>query len=173
VIAEDFVKFSAAKLRQFLDRIEVCLGKLTDSQVWSRGHESENSVGNLCLHLTGNVRQWIISSVGGEEDERERDVEFRTKNGVSKEDLAAALRFTVLNACAQIEALSAARLEEDISVQGYEMTVLRAVYHVVEHFAQHTGQIVFATKALTGEDMGFYRHLSVKERAPDHQERTP
>ena len=170
MIADDFVDYSGRKLRQFLDRIEVCLGKLTNAQVWSRGHEGENSVGNLCLHLSGNVRQWIISGVAGEDDERDRDSEFSQTGGSTNEELAAGLRLTVLDACARIEALSAARLEEEVEVQGYNMSVLQAVYHVVEHFAQHTGQIVFATKALNEEDMGFYRHLSASKA---HAEKTP
>ena len=157
MIADDFVAFSAAKLRQFVDRIETCLGKLSDEQIWARGHETENSVGNLCLHLSGNVRQWVLSGIGGEPDGRDRDAEFAARAGVTPQELAGRLRSTVLAACEQIEGLSAARLEEPFEVQGFRMTVLRAVYHVVEHFAQHTGQIVFATKALTGEDMGFRR----------------
>jgi hypothetical protein len=40
-------------------------------------------------------------------------------------------------------------------VQGYDVTKLEAIFHVVEHFSGHTFQIIFATKMLTGEDMGF------------------
>ena len=39
-----------------------------------------------------------------------------------------------------------------------------------EHFAQHTGQILFASKQLTSQDLGFYRHLSGPE---PHSEKTP
>ena len=171
MIADDFLSYSGAKLRQFLDRIELCLEKLTKDQIWARGHENENSIGNLCLHLRGNVKQWIFSGVDGEPDERDRDAEFAEREGGTRQELAAGLRLTVLEACARIEALPADRLEESIEVQGYNMTVLQAVYHVVEHFAQHTGQIVFATKMLTGEELGFYRHLRGKQKS--HSERTP
>ncbi len=172
MIAEDFLDYSGSKLRQFLDRIESCLEKLTPDQVWARGHETENSIGNLCLHLTGNVRQWILAGVCGEADERDRDSEFRARSGIAKDELGAALRLTVLDACGRIETLTAAQLEEEITVQDYNLSVLQAVYHVVEHFAQHTGQIVFATKALTGEDLQFYRHLEGAATG-GHGEKTP
>jgi uncharacterized damage-inducible protein DinB len=88
---------------------------------------------------------------------------------VPRAELIAQLRDTVEAACQVISSLAAARLEDKITVQGYHQTVLEAVYHVVEHFAGHTGQIIFATKALQGEDLGFYRHLS----QPQHGEATP
>lgn len=171
MIADEFLSYSGEKLRQFVGRIESCLEKLSDDQIWARGHDNANSVGNLCLHLSGNVRQWIISGVSGEPDERDRDAEFTARSGVSGKDLGASLRLTVLDACARVEGLEPIRLEETIEVQGYNMSVLQAVYHVVEHFAQHTGQIVFATKLLTGEDLGFYRHLA--GRSAKHRHKTP
>jgi uncharacterized damage-inducible protein DinB len=169
VIDRAFLDFSAAKLRQYVDRIAACVDRLSDDQIWSRGHASENSIGNLCLHLSGNIRQWILSGVGNTKDVRDRDSEFAAKGGVPPAELITQLRVTVEAACHVISSLPAARLEDKITVQGYHQTVLEAVYHVVEHFAGHTGQIIFATKALQGEDLGFYRHLS----QPQHNEATP
>jgi hypothetical protein len=62
---------------------------------------------------------------------------------------------------AVIGRVTPAQLSEPLKIQGYDVNVLQAIYHVVEHFSGHTGQIIFATKFLTGEDMGFYRHLRV------------
>ena len=169
MIDRAFLDFSAAKLRQYVDRIAACVDRLSDDQIWSRGHASENSIGNLCLHLSGNIRQWILSGVGNTKDVRDRDSEFAAKGGVPPAELITQLRVTVEAACHVISSLPAARLEDKITVQGYHQTVLEAVYHVVEHFAGHTGQIIFATKALQGEDLGFYRHLS----QPQHNEATP
>ncbi len=158
-LAQPFLDYSVAKLRQYLDRIEVCLGKLEEPQIWVRGQENENSIGNLCLHLNGNVRQWILSGVGGEPDERRRDAEFAASGGVSRFELVQRLRATVPKACECIGALTPARLQDHVSVQDYRLTVLEAVYHGVEHFSYHAGQILFVTKALSGEDLGFHRHL--------------
>ena len=154
-----FLDCSAAKLEMFASRIESCLGRLTDEQVWARGHENENAIANLVLHLNGNVRQWIISGIGGQNDERQRDLEFSARQGDSKARLAARLRATVEEAMAIIRDVPAEQLVERRTIQGYDVSVLEAIYQVVEHFSGHTGQIQFATKMLTGADLGFYRHL--------------
>ncbi|MDX2154667.1 MAG: DinB family protein [Bryobacteraceae bacterium] len=165
-----FLEFSASKLRQFSSRIEDCLGRLTPEQIWQREQESNNSIGNLVLHLSGNVRQWIGTGIGGLPPVRDRDAEFAARGGLSADQLARALRESVDPALDIIAGLTAERLEVTIEVQGYPVTVLEAVYHVVEHFAQHTGQILFATKLFTGGDLGYYRHLSAKG---GHAERVP
>ena len=160
MIERAFLDFSVAKLRQYVERIQACTDLLTEDAIWARGHAVENSIGNLCLHLRGNVQQWIVAGVGGTEDVRDRASEFAAKGGASRADLMAGLRQTVESACAVITSLNAACLVDEIAIQGYHQTTLEAIYHVVEHFAGHTGQIIFATKALRGEDLGFYRHLS-------------
>lgn len=155
-----FLDCSINELRQKMGRIGTCLAQLTDDQAWARGSENENAIGNLALHLAGNVRQWIVSGVGGTSDRRDRDSEFAARGGMAKADLEARLRQTVEEAAAVIERLTPERLAAPVTIQGYQLSVLEAVYHVVEHFSMHTGQIIFATKMLTGSDLGFYRHLS-------------
>jgi uncharacterized damage-inducible protein DinB len=169
VIDQLFINCSTRRLKQSLDRIDKCVARLTEDQVWSRGHESENSVGNLLLHLGGNVRQWIIAGVGATPDTRDRDSEFNARSGPEKGELLARLRGTVEEACGIVEGLTAERLTAMVHIQKYDVSVLEAIYHVVEHFAQHTGQIIFATKLLTGEELGFYTHL----KRPTHAEPTP
>jgi uncharacterized damage-inducible protein DinB len=160
-----FVKYSAEKLEQHMGRIEACVAKLRPEQLWARHSENENAIGNLLLHLTGNVRQWILSGVGGDVDARQRQTEFDARSGSAGD-----LRSVVEAASKVIRGLSAARLAERVTIQGYEVSVLEAVYHVVEHFSGHAGQIVFATKFLTGEDLGFHGHLRVVR---PHTEKTP
>jgi uncharacterized damage-inducible protein DinB len=157
---EIFIRFSADKLTELSGRIDECLSKLSYDQVWWRGAESQNAVGNLVLHLCGNLGQWIVSAVGGAPDTRRRDAEFAAKDGANVEELRQKLKHRVDEAAAVIRPLTAERLQERITVQKHDITVLEAVYHVVEHFSQHAGQIMYATKLLTGGDLGFYRHLS-------------
>src|SRR4051812_47698554 len=152
-----FVGHSAKKLEQMTAHIEACLAKLSDDQIWSRGSENENTVGNLILHLQGNVGQWIIHGIGGAPDIRDRPVEFSTAGGKSTQELSDGLRKTVTEAIGIVNGLSAARLAERTKPQDTEVSVLEAVYQVVGHFQQHTGQIMFATKQVTGADLGFYR----------------
>jgi len=167
-----FLDCSIRRLQEMAPRIEVCLGKLTEEQVWARGGENENAIGNLVLHLCGNMRQWIVAGVGGKADTRDRDGEFAARGGASIPALGARLRETVDEATAAIAAFSPERLAEPLVVQGYSVSVLEAIYHVVEHFSMHAGQILFATKMLTGDDLGFYRHLSGSRPKPDEDSGT-
>jgi uncharacterized damage-inducible protein DinB len=165
-----FLDYSVRKLRQMAERSQDCMGRLTDEQIWQRGAEAENAVGNLVLHLNGNVRQWIVSAIGGHADIRRREEEFAARSGLTARRLAETLKETVAKATAVLEELPAERLTEQIRVQGYDLTVLEAIYHVVEHFSGHTGQIIYATKLLTGEGLEYHRHL---DTASGHSERTP
>lgn len=158
------LRFSAAKLRQFSSRIADCLDRLSPEQVWQRGGENENAVGNLVLHLCGNVRQWIGFGVAGKPDVRERDGEFAARGEIQPTELKERLAGVVAEAVQTIESVPRERLLETVTVQVYTVTVLEAILHVVEHFAMHTGQILFATKQLTGQDLGYYRHLSGQAR---------
>ncbi len=162
---EIFLRFSAEKLEQLHGRIEDCLARLTPEQIWTRNSENENAVGNLVLHLCGNVRQWIGSGVGGLADHRRRDTEFDARGGKAPADLSELLNATVAQAAGIIREVPARRLTERILPQGYDVTVLEAIAHVVEHFSHHTGQIILLTKMLTGDDLGFYRHLRGSGRA--------
>lgn len=159
VLAQSFTRFSVEKLNQLGGRIADCLGRLSEEQIWRRGSENENSVGNIVLHLCGNVRQWIGFGVAGLPDIRRRDAEFEERGPVAREELTRRFQAAVADAVAVIGALDRQRLMETTLVQKYEVTVLEAVYHVVEHFAQHTGQIIFATKQMTHSDLGYYGHL--------------
>jgi uncharacterized damage-inducible protein DinB len=166
---EIFLKFSAVKLEQLSGRIQDCLARLTEEQIWTRNTENENAIGNLVLHLCGNLRQWIGSGVAGKPDVRDRDSEFQARKGLSGTQLAERLRERVSEVTEIVRNLPPTHLSEQMTAQDYNVTVLEAIYHVVEHFSQHTGQILFATKMITGQDLGYYRHLN----KPKHAEATP
>ena len=159
-IAELFLSFSEERLKLFVSRIVDCLGRLSDEQIWMRGSENENAVGNLVLHLCGNVRQWAGSGVMGLPDIRDRQLEFDARGVRSKQELQSLLETTMAQAIEGIRTLPANRLGERITVQNTPTTVLQEIYAVVEHFSGHTGQIIFATKMLTGQDLGYFRHLT-------------
>jgi uncharacterized damage-inducible protein DinB len=165
-----FLDYSARKLRQMTGRIEDCLSRLSDEQIWARGTESENAIGNLVLHLGGNIRQWIVSAVGDRPDNRQRDAEFAARAGLGPAELAAHLRSVIDEATATIEALPPESLTRRLKIQSYDVTALEAIYHAVEHFSGHTGQIIYATKLLLGEDLEFHRHLKTTAA---HAEQTP
>jgi uncharacterized damage-inducible protein DinB len=164
VLDRIFINYSVQKLNQSSARIDACLAKLSEEQVWARGSKSENAVGNLVLHVCGNVRQWIVSGAGAAPDNRDRDSEFAATGGVSILELQSRLAATVAEACSVIRSLTPERLETRISVQNYDVTVLEAVYHVIEHFSMHTGQVIFATKLMIAEDLNFYPELRASAR---------
>jgi len=169
-VSRNFLDYSVEKLQQMSGRIEACLNTLTADQVWTRGAENENAIGNLVLHLCGNVRQWIVAGGGGAPDQRQRDEEFAARGGVPVPELIEKLHATVAGAASALGNVTAERLVQRVTIQKYDVSVLEAIYHVVEHFSGHTGQIIFATKMLTGSDLGFYRHLRTTAA---HGENTP
>lgn len=160
-----FINYSVHKLNLSAGRIDSCLSKLSEEQVWARGSQNENAIGNLVLHVCGNVRQWIISGVGATSDSRDRDAEFAATGGSSILELQSRLAATVAEGCSAIRSVSAERLVEQIHVQSKDVAVLEAIYHVIEHFSMHTGQIIFATKMLTGEGLGFYSQLKASAQS--------
>lgn len=150
--------------KHHLPRILRCLGILSEKQIWWRANNVSNSVGNLALHLEGNIRQWIISGLGGEPDRRERDKEFGERGPLARRWLAARLEKTVGEACRVLAALTTRDLARLHAVQKFRVTGYQAVSHVTEHFAYHTGQILFATKLLRARDLGFTRLPGEKRR---------
>ena len=140
----------------YLPKIERCLERLTDEQVWWRASEGSNSVGNLLLHLEGNLRQWVVGGVGGAADARVRDREFAERRLLPRGELLAALRAAVEEADGALARLDPASLLETRRVQGLDVTLLSAVFHAVEHFSMHTGQIILLTKMLADDDLAFY-----------------
>jgi len=158
-IEADFLTNAADKLAENVDRIEACLAELPPLSLWARESENENAVGNLLLHLDGNVRQWILSGVGTAPDTRDRPSEFSARSGAHASVLFSKLRHTVDEAVDLIRALPHRRLTGQVCIQGYDTTVLSAIFHVVEHFSGHTYQIILLTKRFTGKDLGFYGYL--------------
>lgn len=144
-------------LETYLPWLERALEGLPQELVWRRPRPEVNSIGNLLLHLNGNVRQWLLAGLGGREDDRAREAEFAAQEGPEGLILFGQLRDTVLEAC---KVIRQARGDTDwltpITIQGFKTTPLGAVLHVVEHFSYHTGQIVLLAKTATGRDMGFY-----------------
>jgi Protein of unknown function (DUF1572) len=153
VIASLFLDYSCRKLENMTGNVRVCLGKLKDAQIWERHGAHENSVGNLVLHLCGNMRQWVIAGVGGALDVRRRDEEFSTEGGMDGEELMGRFSVTVDEALKVIAAVPASRLAEIVHPQGHTVSVLDAIYQVVGHVQQHVGQIILLTKQMTATDL--------------------
>lgn len=145
---------SAGYLREYVRRLERAVAVLPETDTWWKPHAGALSVGNILVHLEGNVRQWILSGIGSEADERDRASEFAREEGAGAEELVAELRRTVESAARLIENLDEEARARTYSIQGSEVQGWWAVLHVVEHFSWHTGQAVWIAKARAGSGHG-------------------
>lgn len=147
-----------------LPRIKKCLDLLSDEEIWRQPNDQTVSIGNLVIHLCGNVRQWIICGLGGFEDNRDRGAEFAHRGVIPKAELSARLESTLREAEEAMAGVDPASLLETRNVQGQTETGLSILVHVVEHFSYHTGQITLAVKLLKNVDLGYYagRDLNAK-----------
>lgn len=158
-------------LGEFLPRLETAVGLLSEEEVWRKPNPESNSVGALVLHLEGNVRQWIVSGLGGARDVRDRPREFAPRRREPAGEILRRLRAAVEEAARVIAALAPADFARRVRVQAYEVDGVEIVIHVVEHFSYHYGQIAYAVKAARGEDLGFYSGVALDGTPPVHPAR--
>jgi len=151
----DLNREAVRRLREGQERIHTCVRLLDDGQLWHRANGNTVSVGNLVLHLAGNVGQWINATLGRAPDDRTRQQEFDTPS-IDRRQLLERLDGTLVRAIEVIEGLGRQELEHRWDVQGFQETGLAIVLHVVEHFSYHVGQITLHTKLLRDVDTGYY-----------------
>ena len=157
-IAQTFlVKSRRLIASDYVPKIERCLDDLSDADIWWRPNEASNSIGNLILHLCGNVTMWIVGGVGALPFERHRQQEFDERRAIPSSELKNRLRGVVQQADKVLSGLGSDDLLSRRQIQGYDVTVLEAIYHVVEHFGMHTGQIIVLSKARLGYELNLWR----------------
>jgi len=155
-VAQGFSSEAVKTLRSSLARIEHCLGQLTDEQVWWRPHPAMNAIGNLVLHLCGNVGQWVISAVGKTPSDRDRPAEFARRDPIPRAELLDRLRDSVKLATQAIERLTQPQqLLEPRHDQGHNTCILAAVFHSVCHFEGHAQEIISLTRQILGDQYKF------------------
>ncbi|MEX0290794.1 MAG: DinB family protein [Flavobacteriaceae bacterium] len=155
-LRSELISNAIYRLDESTRMIEKSLSLLKEEEIWKRPNQSSNSVGNQILHLCGNIGQYVISSLGNSPDIRERDKEFSTVSGLSKDELLKRLKEVVDKAKKIIASSTKESLEHIREVQGFSLSGVGIVLHAVEHYSYHTGQIAFWTKLLKDEDLGFY-----------------
>ena len=143
------------ELEQSHGVIRHCVEQLTDEQFWWRPSESMNSIANLMLHLCGNVRQWIVSGVGGTTDDRQRQKEFDARGSESASELLTRVAEVVAEARAVMKGVTDDELLRVRRVQGYDVTGLQAIVHSISHFRGHTQEIVHMTRCQLGDSYQF------------------
>jgi len=139
-----------------IPRLKKCLSELTEEEIWYRPNNSSNSVGNLVLHLHGNVRQWVVAGLGKNKDVRERQKEFDEKGPVPLEKMLADMDKLMEEVNQILNNTSINDLLEVRNVQGYHESGLSILVHITEHFSYHVGQMTYIVKMLKDKDMRYY-----------------
>ena len=137
-------------------RLKKCLGELTEEEIWERPNENSNSMGNIALHLCGNLRQWVIAGLGEQEDVRERQKEFNERGPLPVDQLLEKIETVVVDIAKVLENVKAEDLVRDYTVQGFSENGISILVHVTEHFSYHVGQMTYFVKAVKDMDMGYY-----------------
>jgi uncharacterized damage-inducible protein DinB len=155
-VVKEFIEQSIYRIEENTQRIIKCLGETDETEIWKFPNDHSNSIGNLILHLCGNVRQYVVSALGGTKDTRERNKEFSTKTGHTKQGLLNRLTNTISEAVGIIGNMDENKLTKIYSVQGFNLSGIGIIIHVTEHYSYHTGQIAFWIKLIKNKDLGFY-----------------
>jgi len=146
---------AAHELESALHRIKHCLRQLTDEQVWHRSQPSLNNIGNLILHLCGNLRQWVVAGLGGAPDVRNRHAEFAERGPIPKDELVRRLETVVEESKRVLNCVDARQLAEPRRIQGFDVTGVAAIFDSVPHFRGHTQEIVHLTRLQLGDAYQF------------------
>lgn len=161
---EEFKSQIIFRLKENTPRIQKCLDLLSEDQIWFQANGETNSIANLILHLSGNIGQYLISSLGEEKDFRNRDLEFSTREGFSKKTLFNKISETCERAILAIENCRPEHFTKSRNVQGFELTGIGICIHAAEHYSYHTGQIALLTKLMLEKDLGFYSDLDLNQK---------
>jgi len=141
---------------EYRTKLRLAVEAMPADALWWRPNEQSNSVGNLLMHLAGNIRQWIVGGVDGAANTRDRAGEFAARAGASAADLLANLDRVLDEVDDVLARLTADTLLQDRYIQGRDVKVVDAVFHVVEHFSYHLGQIVLISKMHAPGGVQFY-----------------
>jgi len=156
-LTQEFIRQAIFRLfDESVPRLKICVDKVSEEQLWYRPNDNSNGIGNLVLHLTGNINQWINTGLGGDSDSRDRQSEFDERGSVQKAEMLEQLDKVMDRAREVITALDADDLTSVHRVQGFEETGLSMVMHVVEHFSYHVGQMTYIVKSINDIDTGYY-----------------
>jgi hypothetical protein len=155
------------ELTSALGKIKHCLSQLNDEQVWRRSQPSLNSIGNLILHLCGNLRQWIVAGMGGAADARDRPAEFAERGPIPKADLLRMLDTVIGETREVLCKLTARQLLEARRIQGFDVTGMAAIFDSVPHFRGHTQEIIHMSRLQLGDAYQFaWKPTTPEQGAP-------
>ena len=154
-------EFKRRMEEESLMRINACLDHMTEENIWYSPNENVNSVGNLVLHLCGNINQYINTTLGNENDTRKRSLEFSAHNSHNRKALQEKITETIKKAVGVVDQKNLSELIVEYDVQGFKEKGIAIVIHVIEHTSYHTGQITTICKWLENVDTKYYDGLDL------------
>ncbi len=163
-LAKDVVENAIFRMEESLHKISKSMALLSTEDLWKKPNKASNSVGNIIIHLKGNITQYILAGLGGAEDRRQRDLEFSETHSYGAKELDHMLQEVLDEVKIVLHGLKDAELIKTYSVQGFKLSGQGIVLHVVEHLSYHTGQIAFWTKILKNKDLGFYKGFDLNTK---------
>lgn len=154
--SDEYSRLSADLLDQSMIKIKHCLDQLNEAHVWMRPEPSMNSIGNLLMHLAGNLRQWGVTPFTLATDRRDRESEFDNETRKPGDELYKALQAVVAEAKAEWSHLATGQLMRPVDIQGFDVTHMHAILHAASHFVGHTHQIIQLTRLQLGSIYKFH-----------------
>lgn len=158
---QDFKDNAIFRLEENVRMISIALSKVVEEELWTKQNQSLNTLGNQLLHICGNMTQYIVSGLGGNPDERNREEEFSTEDGFTKDELLQRLLLTVQTTTTIIDDATPENLLKKRKVQGFDLSGIGIVLHAVEHFSYHTGQIAMQVKLVIDQPLKFYEGMNL------------
>lgn len=158
---QDFKDNAIFRLEENVRMISIALSKVVEEELWTKQNQSLNTLGNQLLHICGNMTQYIVSGLGGNPDERNREEEFSTEDGFTKDELLQRLLLTVQTSTTIIDDATPENLLKKRKVQGFDLSGIGIVLHAVEHFSYHTGQIAMQVKLVIDQPLKFYEGMNL------------
>ncbi|TVZ51666.1 DinB family protein [Dokdonia sp. Hel_I_53] len=161
---QEFKDNAIYRIDENVRMVSIALSKIQEEEIWTKQNRSLNTLGNMLLHICGNLKQYVLSSIGGEADDRDRDLEFEVEDGFSRDELLQKLLFITSSVNKTISEATDEQLLTTYNVQGFQFSGIGAILHAVEHFSYHTGQISFQVKLIIDEPLGFYAGMNLNAR---------
>ncbi|NNK10196.1 MAG: DUF1572 family protein [Flavobacteriaceae bacterium] len=164
LLFREIKKNSIFRMEESLRMVQLSLNEVDEKDIWRRPNDASNSIGNILVHLCGNITQYILAGLDGREDLRRRDEEFSIKEGLNKNELLNNLSDLIQQVKGVVNGLSQEQLPKMYRVQGFDLSGFGILLHVVEHFSYHTGQIAFWVKCLKEKDLKFYSGIDLNAK---------
>ena len=120
-----------------------------EENIWKIDKEISNSAGNLCLHLIGNINNFIGAQIGKTNYVRHRELEFSLKN-IPTSELLENIKKTKTIVAASLDMLTPEDLEKEYPLVVFEnkMTTEYFLIHLATHLTYHLGQINYHRRLL-------------------------